>query len=148
VSRFSHYCRQISKSKEWRQRKAAYWATEIDPATGRKRVRQCRACWAKPRKRWWGWQNTIDLHHLGHRWPLGSEPDDGLLPLCRTCHDVVHERLRKYRRELTDEEIRKISLRVMYDIRRHTERSQKLRSGAKRMFGLAAFSSRRDRLRS
>jgi hypothetical protein len=33
----------------------------------------------------------VVLHHLTYRWPLGSEPDETLMPLCRRHHIEVHE---------------------------------------------------------
>jgi predicted HNH restriction endonuclease len=118
MSRFQDYCRQIRKSKPWKARRARYWETH-------KRI--CKACSIRPCKHWYGWTGTIDLHHLSHAYELGHEPDDALLPLCRRCHDAVHERLRKIGFDLDDETIRKTSLWVMYRIREHAQRSERLR---------------------
>jgi hypothetical protein len=36
--------------------------------------------------------STVDvvLHHLTYRWPLGEEPDEALVPLCRRHHLELH----------------------------------------------------------
>jgi 5-methylcytosine-specific restriction endonuclease McrA len=57
----------------WPARRAVYWQTHD---------RRCARC-----------GSTVDvvLHHLTYRHPLGEEPDEALMPLCRAHHLEVHQ---------------------------------------------------------
>jgi 5-methylcytosine-specific restriction endonuclease McrA len=57
----------------WAARRALYWQSH---------ERRCARC---------GTTVDVVLHHLRYDWPLGAEPDETLMPLCRRDHLEVHE---------------------------------------------------------
>lgn len=60
------------RSYAWRKRRDEYFTRHL---------KRCRACGDKER---------IQLHHLNYD-NFGAETDDDLLPLCKYCHDAVHD---------------------------------------------------------
>lgn len=65
----------MNSREEWRKRKKEFYSTY-------KRV--CGCCGRGPN------HSQIQLHHLSYEYPLGSEPDEILAPLCKECHAKVH----------------------------------------------------------
>jgi hypothetical protein len=61
------------KTEHWAQLKLALYA---------KRGRTCMACSSKKR---------IQAHHVNYRHPITDCTSDDLMPLCRECHEAVHE---------------------------------------------------------
>jgi len=69
-------------SSRWERRRVAYYA---------KHEKACRACSSK---------EEIHLHHHTYN-RLGHEHDDDLVPLCKTCHFLVHKLHKNSSRSLT-----------------------------------------------
>lgn len=62
------------KSKYWLKRKNKYWQYH---------GRQCCVC---------GSLHIVQLHHGKYSWQVfGNEPDNCLFPLCKDCHNMLHE---------------------------------------------------------
>jgi phage terminase large subunit GpA-like protein len=74
--------RQYMQSEQWARVKAAYYA---------RHRQQCRACGSK---------QHIDLHHRSYD-RMGYETDRDLVPLCESCHAVVHQLHRAMRGQLS-----------------------------------------------
>ena len=75
--------RTYINSLAWEERKLAYYA---------KHEKVCSAC---------GSVKSIHLHHHSYE-NLGRERDGELLPLCETCHKLVHAHHRRVGGSLTD----------------------------------------------
>lgn len=69
------------RSPWWRQRRRAWADAQPEPT----RIR-CVVCHR-------AWSLRDDLHHVGYE-RLGAELDADLVPLHRSCHDLVHVLLR------------------------------------------------------
>ena len=64
--------RDYIRSKEWQQVKKRYRASNLP--------QDCHVCGTRP----------VEMHHKTYK-RLGSERLTDLLPLCRTCHQLVHD---------------------------------------------------------
>jgi 5-methylcytosine-specific restriction endonuclease McrA len=68
----------VDYDRRWTRRREVYWSEH---------ERRCARC---------GSTDDVQLHHSSYRWPLGEEPDEALVPLCRPCHRRVHELARRW----------------------------------------------------
>lgn len=66
------YRRKVASSKQWER----IWAAKRGP---------CRACSFRA-------PQCIDPHHLVRRQDNGDDIADNIVPLCRSCHDALHNR--------------------------------------------------------
>lgn len=80
VARRQRY-RELMASAAWRRRRAAWYASHITATGERPSCTVCRRPWRL---------GVDDLHHRSYD-RLGAERDADLVPLCRSCHDTVHE---------------------------------------------------------
>lgn len=85
---------------------SSYWLDEIRPAALEFYGRECQACRGAPKE--------IDVHHLSyHQLRMDLEIEDwlpDLLPMCRRCHDEVHQRVKELRKSVPSITIREVTL--------------------------------------
>ena len=77
-------------SRVWRERRTAWREAFVADVGAPPRCAVCDAQWSL----------ADDLHHLDYQ-RLGHEEDTDLLPLCRHCHELIHQVLdhsRQWRR--------------------------------------------------
>lgn len=80
VARRERYS-QFMASAAWRRRRAAWYAAHLSTTGERPSCAICNSCWRL---------GVDDLHHRSYD-RLGAGRDEDLVPLCRSCHDTVHE---------------------------------------------------------
>lgn len=80
---YDHYI----TSDEWRSRREAWAAWQEERLTPEPiRCYGCRQVWERDRD---------DLHHCDYD-RLGKEANEDLWPMCRGCHDLLHQLLRTF----------------------------------------------------
>ncbi len=80
-----NFYKRYMNSSEWRVQRRRYWSLEgveeicLGCSMSRSQSRKKSGC-------------DLDLHHISYT-NLGNEKIGDLIPLCRECHDVVHDTL-------------------------------------------------------